>query len=112
MSWTDLAKCHRKNPDYIGTRDLISMLRVLLPWCVTLGKLLIHSGPKFLSCNNMKVICPPLRIGEGEVKEIMHVKQLTQGLHSPQKINSLLKIKEKKILDSVFLLKKMRIMPQ
>ena len=85
MSWTDLVKCHRKNPDYIGTIDLISMLRVLLPWCVTLGKLLTHSGPKFLSCNNMKVICPPLRIGGGEVKEIMHVKQLTQGLYFPQK---------------------------
>lgn len=94
MSWTDLVKCHRKNPDYIGTIDLISMLRVLLPWCVTLGKLLTHSGPKFLSYNNMKVICPPLRIGGGEVKEIMHVKQLTQGLYFPQK--SILSLKSKK----------------
>ena len=96
MSWTDLAKCHRKNPDYIGTRDLISMLSVLLPCCVTLGKLLTHPGPKFLSCNNMKVMCPPFRIGGAEVKEIMPMKQLTQGLHSTLKINSLLKIKKKK----------------
>lgn len=109
MSWTDLAKCHRKNPDYIGIRDLISMLNVLLPCCVTLGKLLTHPGPKFLSSTNMKVICPPFRIGGAEVKEIMPMKQLTQGLHSPPKINSLLK--KKKNMDSVFLLKKMRIMP-
>ena len=46
------------------------------------------------------------------VKEIMHVKQLTQGLDSPQKSILSLKLKKKKNLDSVFLLKKMKIMPQ
>lgn len=58
MSWTDLAKCHRKNPDYSGTRDLISMLSVLLPCCVTLGKLLNLSDLWFYLCKPQMIFQP------------------------------------------------------